>query len=246
MHALIFVVGAMAGISVLYLNPAEWIKDVISIVIPAIATLLAAFYGAKFAFTFQSEKEKRIETEHNQANASKAVLKLAEMINHLASFKQQIIDPHLTKKDFVFVAIKPTDTSHMKVEIDPYDLYFLCEGEHVNILGEFSMIQSSYFALIEAINERSLTHELAQTKVSESKFTDMSLLTIQDFKNVLGDHTFHKLNILTSTIIDSIPQNIDKIIKLIENINTVLKEKFPEMHIYTLDMSKYENNKQEA
>jgi hypothetical protein len=240
MHALLFLVGALTGASILYLKPSETVEQLLPAFITAIATLLAAYFGAKFAFQNQATAQKKIENQRNKANASKTVIKLVEMVNHLASLEQQLILQKLGAGEFKFMAIISTDTTHMKVSIDEYEIFFLFDDDNINTLAEFSMVKARYYSLIEAINERSLLHKEAQEIFTTRDIPDYSLLTLADIKSIIGDRHFYTLCSLTDDIIKLVPENVQKINDLIENINVLIKQHFPEVKTFSVDMSKYE------
>ena len=162
----------MTGIALLYLNPNEYLKESISLLIPSITVLLAAYYGAKFAYKFQEHRENNKERLLNENKGRKAVYKLNEVINNLANYEEQILDKVTNNPEinegFYFIAIMPTEIEPMKVELDPYELLFLSVGDNVNLLPDYSIIKARYNTLLENIKLRSETQKRAQVQISNN------------------------------------------------------------------------------
>jgi len=65
-----FILGAVAG----WMAKGEHLDFLFSHYVPAIVTLLAAYYGAKFAFDFQRSKEEKEQKNKNIISGNLAVL----------------------------------------------------------------------------------------------------------------------------------------------------------------------------
>lgn len=75
--------------------------------VPALATLVAAFYGAKYAFQFQEDKERGDNKRHNIVNGNIAIFTIMRMANQLTIYQRQIIDP-VRDSSTRFLAMQPT------------------------------------------------------------------------------------------------------------------------------------------
>lgn len=149
-----FLLGVGAG---LIIQGKDWANFLTSY-IPALATLVAAYYGAKFAFQFQNDKELIAEKKHNIISANTAIFTLSRMANKLFIYQRDIIEPFLNKAT-AFIEMPPTldiDKEHIKLNIET--LYFLLQTNDRNILGEVLIEEERYRSAIDAINKRSQLH----------------------------------------------------------------------------------------
>lgn len=248
MLSLLFIVGLLTGFTIAELNPNTWFKDLSTIVVPSVAVLFAAFYGAKYAFNFQSIERSERETKQNQENGRKAIFKLDEMLNHLCTYEKQIIDPVKANPQIpeghYFMAVMPTGIDSMRVNCDPYELMFLSKEEAVEIVAKYSMIRSRYISILENISLRNEIHKNSQQILSQLfEGTDVEV-TPQHVQNAIGTSNYKILQALTHGIIKMVPTLITDISENVKEINTALKSKYPKMEVVTVDIKPHlERNK---
>lgn len=248
MLSLLFIVGILTGFTVAELNPISWFKDLSAILVPSVAVLVAAFYGAKYAFKFQSIERNEREKNRNQEYGRKAIFKLDEMINHLCTYEKQILDPvkanHAIPEGHYFMAIMPTGIQSMQVDCDPYDLMFLSKKDAVEIVSKYSVIRARYISILENISLRNEIHKSSQSTLSKLfEGTDVEV-SPQHVRNVIGTSNYLILEALTQGIMKMVPALIIDISETVKEINTALKARYPEMEVVTIDITPHlERNK---
>ncbi len=83
-----FILGVGAG----WIIQGEYWSIFLTSYIPALATLLAAFYGAKYAFKFQIDKEAENKRKLDLVSANSAIFTLMRMANALVVYQKRHIN----------------------------------------------------------------------------------------------------------------------------------------------------------
>lgn len=126
--------------------------------VPALATLAAAFYGAKYAFQFQKDKEQEDNKKRNILNGNIAIFNLMRMTMKLRNVQRQIIDPARNRL-VLFLQMQPTPhliNNDIKLNIE--SLYFLLETDDRNLLGELVTEDARYqSALVQSTRDHGFT-----------------------------------------------------------------------------------------
>jgi hypothetical protein len=222
---------------------AGWIADgkhldyLFSNYIPAVVTLLAAFYGAKFAFDFQRRKEEDEQKAKKIVSGNLAIFKLITMINSLLSYQRQIIEP-VRGKPTTFLEMSPTlqqIKDHVSIDLD--SLTFLFSTDDQNLIGELSVEEARYEAAIAAINERSRVHrnELQPT-LDASGIQNGGTYYQADIQNALGERLFHTIVQSTEQVISHVDSTILSLKEVADKLSMALKKQFPNERIISVGM----------
>jgi len=102
-YGIFFILGTGAG----WILSGKYWSIFFTSYVPALATLLAAFFGAKYAFQFQNEKEERQNIEKNLLNGNLAIFDLMRMANTLLVYRKQFVDPFRDKPS-AFLEMPPS------------------------------------------------------------------------------------------------------------------------------------------
>lgn len=209
--------------------------------IPAIATLFAAFLGARYAFKLNIYKEQIDIQKRNIVAGNLAVFNLGRMLNTLLNYQNQIVDP-VRNKALNFIEMQPT--LHLledDISLDLDSLSFLLDSDNSNLLGELAVEKSKFKKALDAINERSQLHIyrlqpiLEQAGVIEGKNYPLSL-----FKQTLGPQLYATMQQATNQIIEHIDSTILSMQETGEKLTTALKKTFPNERVFLV---KIPNNK---
>jgi hypothetical protein len=122
--------------------------------IPALATLVAAFYGAKYAFEFQRKKDIEEQKRKDLVAANITIFNLMRMANSLLVFRKQVIDPFRGKPTVLLEIPAVLHTVGEDIKITPDSLYFLLKTKERNLLGEILIEERRYNTAIQCIEER--------------------------------------------------------------------------------------------
>jgi hypothetical protein len=195
--------------------------------VPALATLVAAFYGAKYAFQFQKDKEKENEKKRNVLNGNSAIFSLMRMTTTLKNLQKQVIDP---VRDHPARFLEMPSIPHMvkdDIKLDIETLYFLLETEDRNLLNELVIEEARYQSALDAINERSLVHRKELQPLLERggivQGGDYSLLQIEQ---LLGNRLYITMQQATTQLIEHVDSTIVSLQEVAEKFTDSLKKRF--------------------
>lgn len=160
----------------------EWFIRTLTIVV-------GAFAGAYAAFWLKTNKELLEKKDSQRSSLNNALFVLVRQINAIKNIKTEL-DKYSSEfeKSFVLPAIKPSDYSELKFDFN--SLYFLMDGNHVQMLMELDLEEERFFQCISATMLRSefLVHELQPAlsfHASQGRITSEG--TLQKY---LGDRLF--------------------------------------------------------
>lgn len=219
-----FLLGAGAG---LVIQSKDW-PSFLTSYIPALATLVAAYYGAKYAFQFQNDKELIAEKNHNIVSANAAIFTLSRMANKLFNYRRDVITPVLNKTS-AFIEMQPTldmEKEHIKLNIEA--LYFLLQTSDKNILGEVMVEEERYRSAIEAINKRSQLHlQEMQPVLEKAGFVEGGNYTLEQFEKILGNRLYITMQEATEQVITHVDSTITSLKQTADKLTTIIKEQYP-------------------
>ncbi len=234
-----FILGAGAG----WIATGKHVDYLFSHYVPAIVTLLAAYFGAKFAFDFQRNKEKQDQKNKNRVSGNLAIFKLVTMINTLLSYQRQIIEP-VRNRPMGFYEMMPTlpqVQDHISIDID--SLSFLLDTDDQNLIGELSVEEERYKAAIAAINDRSIVHRSeAQPTLDAAGITNGGNYSLEDIQKALGERLFYTLHTSTGQVISHVDSTILSLNEIADKLSQSLKKQFPKERIISLSIPEDEEN----
>jgi hypothetical protein len=180
--------------------------------LPALATLLAAFYGAKYAFEFQRRKEAEDKKKKDLVSANIAIYTLMRMANALLVFRKQVIDPFRGRPTAFLEIPAVLHPVGEDIKINSESLYFLLETKELNLLAEILIEEERYKTAIRCINERSDLHRNEiQPLLERAGLKEKGFLSMTQIEEILGSRLFVTLNTSTDQIIDHVDQTITSI-----------------------------------
>lgn len=212
-----------------------------NIISPAIATLIAAFLGAGYAFKLQDNERKNRNIKSNVASGNKAIFSLVRMYNKLKNFEDQFLNQFKDDK-IAFLQMQPT-LQLLKYDaiLDIDSLSYLLETEHRNILGEISACISKYQSAIDAINNRSQIHlNHVQPALEQAGFVEGNEFSLQQIKEMLGPRLYASITDGTDQVFDHTLHTLEELEKVSVDLTKALKVMFPG-HV-VIGLGKRENN----
>lgn len=221
-----FLLGVGAG---LVINAKDW-TGFVSSYIPALATLVAAFYGAKFAFQFQSNKELIDEKKQRIVSANSAIFTLSRMANDLFNYQRDFINPVRNNKG-AFIELRPTlhlEKEHIKLNIE--SLYFILQLEDRNLLGEIINVEEQYKLAIEIINQRSKIHiEEVQPIMEKAGFLsgNTNIVSAMEIEKILGNRIYSTILEISNDVIFNVDNTIESLKTVATKLKTCIKHTYP-------------------
>ena len=207
--------------------------------IPALATLVAAYYGARFAFDFQNKKESDDERKHNLIAANKAIFTLSRMANDLFVYQRDYINPVRDQKE-IFLSLRPTNQFDKELfELDIEALSFLLNTDFRTLLSEVAIEGERYRSAINAINLRSDIHlHEVQPKLESAGFKDgkTTVITEADLDRILGNRLYSILKETTDQVIFHVDSTIESLKLIAKKLKDCMKSIYPDEKIITFSL----------
>lgn len=124
-------------------------------IIDALATLIAAFAGAWFAFLYQNRQKQSQERKENISAGNRALATLLQQANTLKLYQKDIIDPRRDDPG-MHIAIQPTlPYREDALAFDIQSLDFLLAPKYAEVVFELIVEEERYREVLKAINARS-------------------------------------------------------------------------------------------
>lgn len=192
--------------------------------LPALATLVAAFYGAKYAFKFQNDKEIKENTRRNIVNGNIAIFNMMRMITKLMDFQKQVIDP-VRNLPINFLQMQPSIQINNDIKFNIETLYFLLGTDDKNLLGELVREEERYLVTLNAINERSRFHrEEIQPTLDKAGIIQGGNYSLSNIESALGSFRFVTIKQSTTEVINLVDDTVISLKDASEKLTTCLKK----------------------
>jgi hypothetical protein len=205
--------------------------------VPALATLVAAFYGAKYAFQFQKDKAKEDERRLNVVNGNSVIFTMMRMITTLRNVQKQIIEParlHPAR----FLQMRPAQYFGNDIKLNIESLYFLLETDERNILGEVVIEEQRYLSAVQSINERSRIHrEDVQPVLERAGVVEGGDYSLRQIENALGERLYKTLQLVTEDMVNDVDGTILSLKTVADKLRESLKRIYPDDKIIGFDIT---------
>jgi hypothetical protein len=195
--------------------------------VPAVATLLAAFFGAWFAFRLQDKAKVREARASNISAANRALFTIFQQVNSLKVFQMDMIDP-VRNHPGKFIAMQPfLNEQHENLQFDFPSLGFLLSTKHKQIVLDLFIEQQRFRVAINAINYRSELHiHQVQPILERAGIQEGVDYTTEQLAKVLGPRLYKTLQRST----DQVVYHVDRTIGSLDNVKEKMIKAFKELY----------------
>ncbi len=198
----------------------------IEAVMGAVATLAAAFFGAKYAFKLQLNSQEQQAVKEKVKAGNKAIFELIRTYNQFANVRDQFIDEH-RKSEARHIYIMPMAGGLHLIDLNFDELAFLFDSEDPDVLKRLAMFQQEVLSTVDVINRRSRLHiDVLQPSIEKLEQQLKGPVRLDQLENALGIRYTETLKKLTDAIIDSVDGVIVSSERLINEVRTLLRTKF--------------------
>ena len=121
-------------------------------------TLVAAFFGAWYAFKLHDNKDKRKRTEHDVKAANRAIFEISRHCNRLATYRKQFLEGKRNDPYRDYSILPVAGFSWENPEIDYDSLFFLFESSELDLVTEISSVEQEIISAVDVIRQRSEFH----------------------------------------------------------------------------------------
>lgn len=235
-YLVISIVCFIFGMTIGSLDQGGSMSDYFVAVVTALATLVAAYGGASYAFSLQSKRESdnRKNREINTGNI--AIFYLIEMYKELADYQQQVIEP-VRDNPFRYYHLQPTLPPVIEGHINYDDLAFVLSGENPDVLARVSHSINWYKRAIQKIEERSCHHlRTVQLALDNAGLTEQSELEHIDFQSILGDRNYSILVRSTDDVIELVDESLGLLKDCHDHMSELLNKRHPSSNIIRMNL----------
>ncbi|MFN7154857.1 MAG: hypothetical protein ACK4OE_14325 [Acidovorax sp.] len=200
----------------------EIFTKTIEILAASLATLAAAYFGAKYAFSLQNEKEKRTSDASDVKAANSAIFELARTYNKFLAVKNQFIDEHRNKAERHLMIMPVVGMSWEPPKFNYDTISFLFRSSDPNLLGTLSLVEQEIASTLDVIHQRSAMHvDVLQPAVEKLSQRVGSQVSMTQIENELGQRLAATLKMSTDFMI----QGVDNVLAgCIEHMNKIKAE----------------------
>ncbi|MFT5997368.1 MAG: hypothetical protein ACJAS9_003946 [Polaribacter sp.] len=209
----------------------------------AVATLVAAFSGAYFAYKFNADREVKRKEEIDLASANKAIFTLIRAYNYIAGFNKQFIQPYKDSPE-AYVAIRPSlGNSNPDLKLNYDSIYFLISERKSEILTELTEFEELFIIFIDAVKTRNHIHlNSVQPAMEDAGFIQGNPVTLGEIDGVLGDRTSSIMKRLTTELIDMAQRGEEQSEELIKKLHNIMVEIFPGKNVVKMQKLNKQNH----
>lgn len=206
----------------------DTVIEVLLAIASAATTLVAAFYGAKFAFDFQNSKNDQEQAKIDVRNANLAIVNLLASHRHLASFKEYFVDSKIDDHDRHF-SILPLMGIMPRVTVEVDKLSFLMETKNPSIIHGLALAIIDINLAIDLIRARSDFHTSEyQPRMEALEQSILSARCVGEVETLVGPRITKTLKHFTDSMIVYLDNSLKIIPETIQNLHLATKEIYPD------------------
>jgi hypothetical protein len=194
-----------------------------------IAILLAAFFGAWFAFRLQDKAKVREERVSNINAANRALFTVFQQINSLRVFQFDIIDP-VRNHPIKFIAMRPVLKEQYEYsQFDFPTLGFLLNSKQRQIVLDLFVEQQRFRSAIKVINYRSALYiNEVEPALKHAGIREEYDYTKDELVEALGHPLNKSLQRATDQVIYTVDRTVNSLDEIKGKMIKAFKDLFPD------------------
>lgn len=199
-----------------------------NILLPAVATLAAAFLGAWAAYKLEDNKRKREFKEKCLESGNNILFALYERIKALRVFQRDSINHH-REDPFRMISMMPIlDFSYPESSFNVESLLFLLGTKHNQLMLDLHTEKECFNEAFKLIRFRSNLHfNHVQPAMESGGIQEGGEYTRQQMITAIGERNFAQLERATEGVIDNVDRTIVSSEEIKRKLVSALKELFP-------------------
>ncbi|MCJ0826550.1 hypothetical protein MQC88_11410 [Luteimonas sp. 50] len=222
-----FVLGAAVATLVL----ASIVEDntlqlLINLVVTPVATLAAAYAGARIAFGFQSKKDHENEISQNVRAANTTIFQLVRFAYLFHVIEKQYIAEHRNNQARHFQIDAGMEYGIEELHINFDSLAFLFNSPKPDLLRTLAAVQLEINATVGVIRQRQHWH-VEKFQVAMDSVPVGVALTSNEVEALVGERIAITLKKQTDDIIEGVDASIAGLRSHIDNLRDVVKAMYP-------------------
>lgn len=206
----------------------EIISKSAEILFTSLATLAAAYFGAKFAFRLQSDKDMRASDAADVKSANSVIFELARTFNKFIAIKKQFIDEHRSKAERHLMIMPVAGMSWEPPRFNYDSISFLFKSSDPNLLGTLSLVEQEIASTLDVIKQRSTMHvEVLQPTIERLSQQVGEQVSLRQVEDALGQRHATTLRMSTTFMVDGVDNVLAGCKEHIEKIKAETQRLYP-------------------
>lgn len=206
----------------------EIITKAAEIFFTSLATLAAAYFGAKYAFKLQSDKDKRASDAADVKSANSVIFELARTFNKFIAIKKQFIDEHRGKAERHLMIMPAAGMSWEPPRFNYDSISFLFKSSDPNLLGTLSLVEQEIASTLDVIKQRSTMHvEVLQPTIERLSQQVGEQVSLRQIEDALGQRLATTLRMSTTFMVDGVDNVLAGCKEHIEKIKAETQHLYP-------------------
>lgn len=211
------------------------LKDAVA----AIATLLAAYFGARLAFNLERTQKREEEKSRNIEAANRALFVLLQFWNHLDQFRRETVEPHRECADaWLNMAARP----HRRVtfpRLPADELAFLLQSQHADVYARVLLEEHRFFDAISLIEARSeILLSRAFPALAAAGVPIGAQREQREVEAIVGIDAVHKLKIMTSSVVKNVDEDLASLMSAFRDLRAAVKGIYPSVPLLDVELKK--------
>lgn len=219
----------------------EWL--IAKEILPSLTTLIAAFFGAWFAFSLQNMSRKKDDQNTKISFGNQALFTLCQRVNNLWLIQKKIIDPFRGDPGF-HIGMRPTqDFENDDTYLDIEGLKFLLDTEYQQLLLDLHIEDQRYKTCIRLVNSRSQLHmNLVQPRLESANISEGQYYSADYWKEAIGQRLYLTLQRATEDLISNVDNTVKSNTEIKDRLIDAFRELLPGEKFINFEMTEVSPN----
>jgi len=231
----ITIIGFLLGLSVGLLSALEMADR--KELIPSLAALFAAFFGASTAFFLESRSRKR-EKRISQLDAANQLLYvLFERLNTVKLFQIDFIEP-VRDDPGRMLSLQPMANYHApESKMEAEKIAYIFQTSHKDLMFELHVVNEQFQEVVNSIRHRSNLHlNVCQPLLEQAGHRMGDAITNNDVLNAVGERNYEMLRQSTDVVIGNVDKFVERADKLRSRLILVFSEIFSKDEVFGFEL----------
>lgn len=199
-----------------------------SVLLPSLATLVAAFFGAWFAYKLQDRAKRREEEKEKVERSNDLLFSLFQKLNALKMFQFDFVEPSRNDPGQMISMQPVLDFKLPDSPIKAENINYLLKTKHKQLLFDAHIEDQRFEETEKVIRYRSHLHlNYIQPAMQAAGMIDGAEYTNVQIRAAVGDLLYAQLRKATEAVIYHVDRTIESSDNLREKLIAVIKEIFP-------------------
>lgn len=198
------------------------------IVATGAVTIVAAFYGAKYAFQLEETRVKKQSDEMQVKGVNRVLFDLSRTYNHFLAIRRQFIDDYRNLPECYIAMPAMSDATWSGPTFEFESLAFLLRSSDPNVMGQLALLEQEIATTILLLKQRSDVHINQAQPLLERLFEQHGdMIPERAIRQSLGTRITAILENTTTQIIESVDDILRRTIEMIGVVRGHARPMFP-------------------